>query len=244
MPKTRTALITGAAVRIGRAIAEALARDGFNIVIHCRSSIAEARTLKTAIEKLGVEAWVVRGNLDGERVVAQLWYGAAKSAGQIDVLVNSAAVFNQDAIGTISGDGLLAEFWPNLFAPMLLTKYFASQSIDGGSVINILDRRIAAHDTAAVPYHLTKCALAEFTRTAAIALAPKIRVNGVAPGPVLPPPGKPASHLRERAGRIPLAKTVAPQDVASAVLALLKMPSCTGQILFVDGGQHLLGNGV
>lgn len=241
MTETRTALVTGAALRIGRTIAETLSRNGFNVVLHCRNSLAEARALRASIEKSGVKAWVVRGSFESESAVAQTWYAATKAAGKIDLLVNSAAVFNKDTVGTLSGDALLAEFWPNLFAPVLLTKYFAAQQLERGHIINLLDRRITSHDTECVPYLLTKKALAEFTQTSALALAPRIRVNAIAPGPVLPPPGKPLSHLRDKAGKIPLAKTVAPQHIADAVLALLNLPSTTGQILYVDGGQHLLG---
>jgi NAD(P)-dependent dehydrogenase (short-subunit alcohol dehydrogenase family) len=242
MNPTRTALVTGAAIRIGRAIAEALANSGCNVVIHCRRSLAEARALRAELEKTGAKAWVVRGNLDSENSVAQLWYAATKAAGPIDVLVNSAAVFNKDTVGTMSGAAILGEFWPNLFAPMLLTKYFAAQSMTRGDIINLLDRRIASHDPECVPYLLTKKALADFTKTAALALAPRIRVNAIAPGPVLPPPGKPVSHLRDKAGRIPMQRAVAPASVAKAVISLLNMPATTGQILYVDGGQHLLGN--
>jgi pteridine reductase len=241
MSEKRTALVTGAAVRIGRAIAGTLAKNGFNIVIHCRRSLAEARTLKTATERLGVKAWVVRGSLDDEKAVAQIWYEAAKAAGRIEVLVNCAAVLNKDTVGTMSGAAITGEFWPNLFAPMLLTKYFAAQNLARGDIINLLDRRIATHDSECVPYLLSKKALAEFTKTAALALAPRIRVNGIAPGPVLAPPGKSAGSLRDRAGKIPLVETVPPGQIADAVIALLNMPATTGQIVFVDGGQHLLG---
>lgn len=242
MPPARTALVTGAAVRIGRAIALGLAQNGFQVVIHCRRSLAEARALREELESAGVRSWVVRGNLDSESSVSRLWSAALKAAGRIDLLVNCAAVFHQDTVGTMSGAAILDEFWPNLFAPMLLTKYFAAQALERGDIVNILDRRITAHDAECVPYLLTKKALAEFTQTSALALAPRIRVNGLAPGPVLPPPGKPARHLRDRAGRIPLQRTVAPEHIAKAVVALVNLPSTTGQILFVDGGQHLLGS--
>ena len=220
----------------------ALGKTGFNVVIHCRRSLAEARALKAGLEKLGVKARVVRGSLDDEKAVAQMWYEAAKAAGRIEVLVNCAAVFNKDTVGTMSGAAITGEFWPNLFAPMLLTKYFAAQSLERGDIVNLLDRRIASHDPECVPYLLSKKALAEFTKTSALALAPRIRVNGVAPGPVLAPPGKPAGSLRDRAGKIPLLETVAPGEIADAVIALLNMPATTGQIVFVDGGQHLLGS--
>lgn len=240
----RTALITGSAVRLGAAIARALAGAGMDIVIHCRTSVAAAGALQRELEAGGVRAWVVRGGLDSEAAVDAVWSAAVQAAGRIDVLVNSAAVFNRDTITSLTGAALLNEFWPNLFAPVLLTRRFALQRIARGNVINLLDRRIAARDPDCVPYLLTKQALAEFTRTAALALAPRIRVNGIAPGPVLPPPGRPMRHLLERAGRIPLRRRVTPREIGGAVRALLDAPSVTGQILFVDGGQHLLGHAV
>ena len=136
-------------------------------------------------------------------------------------------------------DKLLAEFWPNLFAPMLLTRAFARQS-KRGKIINLLDRRIAGHETDCVPYLLTKKALAELTQLAAREFAPRFTVNGVAPGAVLPPPGKGTEYLRDLAGPVPLQKQITPADVAAAVLALLQADAVTGQIYFVDGGQHLL----
>lgn len=240
----RTVLITGAAVRIGAAVARALAGAGMNIVIHCRASVAAAGSLQRELETRGVRAWVVRGALDSEAAIDGVWSAAVQAAGRIDVLVNSAAVFNRDTVTSLTGAALLDEFWPNLFAPVLLTRRFALQRHARGDVINLLDRRIAVRDPDCVPYLLTKQALAEFTRTAALALAPRIRVNGIAPGPVLPPPGQPMSHLRDRAGRIPLLRRVTPREIGGAVLALLDAPSITGQILFVDGGQHLLGHAV
>lgn len=231
-------------MRIGRAIVEALAADGYDVVIHCRRSVAEARDLARRVAQGGRLATVVRGTLDDERSVRRWWSSAIRAAGPIDVLVNCAATFGQDGIGTITGPALEREFWPNLFAPILLTRLFAEQEPARGNVINLLDRRIAGHDPDRIPYALSKHALAEFTRTAALALAPRIRVNAVAPGPALPPPGRPASHLRLKAGRIPLGTPAGPHEVARAVVALLHLPATTGQIIFVDGGQHLLGNGV
>jgi NAD(P)-dependent dehydrogenase (short-subunit alcohol dehydrogenase family) len=129
----------------------------------------------------------------------------------------------------------------NLVAPFFLMKHFARQTRKG-AIVNLLDRRITSLDYTCTPYTLSKKSLHELTRMAALELAPGIRVNGVAPGAVLPPPGKGASYLKDKAGPIPLAQLSTPAQIASAVLYLLQGDSLTGQVIFVDGGQHLLGN--
>jgi NAD(P)-dependent dehydrogenase (short-subunit alcohol dehydrogenase family) len=168
---------------------------------------------------------------------------ALARAGRLDILVNNAAVFHKHALTDANEARLRAEFGINLFVPVLLTRLFA-QRVRAGGVINLLDRRIAANDPACLPYSLSKKALAAFTGEAALALAPGIVVNAVAPGAVLPPPRKGVEYLHDRAGRAPLGRRVRPRDVAAATVALLKLDGVTGQTIFVDGGQHLLGNGV
>lgn len=241
--KGQTALVTGGAVRIGRAIAGALAEQGCNVVIHYRDSAREAIDFWDELQRQGVQAWRVRANLATESGCQRCIREAIEKAGRINILINNAAIFNACPLERVDTRTLREEFSINLFAPILLTRFFvrASQS---GRIINLLDRRIAALDPDRIPYVLAKKALAEFTRTAALSLAPRFTVNGVAPGPVLPPPGQPPAYLKSRAGRIPLAKPVSPHEVARAVVFLATSPSITGQIIFVDGGQHLLGEGV
>ena len=228
----KVALVTGGAVRIGRAICEALAAEGVRVIVHYRSSKKEALVLAN---ELGGKA--VQSDLDSESTCERL----IARAGPIDILVNSAAVFHKDSLETIKARKLTDDFWPNLFVPMLLTRAFARQ-VRKGAVVNLLDRRIASLDASCVPYVLSKKALADFTRIAALDLAPRIRVNGVAPGAVLPPPGKGMKYLHDKAGPVPLKRQVTPREVADAVLYLLHSDSVTGQIICVDGGQHLLGN--
>lgn len=241
--QNQVALVTGGAVRLGRAMVERLAAEGCRVVIHFRSSALPARQLQKQLAKQGVDAAVVRGRLASQAACERVIREAGRAFGRLDILINSAAVFTKEALGEISGRSLQAEFWPNLFAPVLLTQAFAARG-QPGQVINLLDRRIAGHDPSCLPYLLSKKALASFTEVAALALAPRIRVNAVAPGPVLPPPGKGTRYLRDRAGRLPLGYGPTPDDIAEAVVALLRSRSTTGQILYVDGGQHLLGNGV
>ena len=240
----RAALVTGGAVRIGRAIVEALADEGCRVAVHYNRSGEAARDLVAQLRRAGVEAIAFGARLDRESACERLIERAAKWSGGLDFLVNNASVFTRQPFVEVTQTDLLGQFWPNLFAPVLLTRAFAAQAVRGGCVINLLDRRIASNDASCIPYLLGKQALASFTLSAALALAPRIRVNAVAPGPVLPPPGKSARHLVEKGGRMPLERRILPADVAQAVVALLRLPATTGQIVYVDGGQHLLGNGV
>jgi NAD(P)-dependent dehydrogenase (short-subunit alcohol dehydrogenase family) len=239
----KTALVTGGAVRIGKAICEALADEGCNVVIHCSRSMLAAQQLAVMIRERGVKAWVVREAIDSETDCRSLIAASLKQAKHLDILINNAAVFHKNGLMTLTERKLNAELGINFFAPIFLTRFFAEQA-EQGSVINLLDRRIMANDTACMPYSLSKKGLAAFTQEAALALAPAITVNAVAPGAVLPPPGKGSQYLHDHAGRIPLNQRISPQDVAAGVVALLRLEGVTGQTLFVDGGQHLLGNGV
>ncbi len=239
----KTALITGGAVRIGRAICEALAAQGCNVVIHCSRSLLAADNLAKRLRGRDVKAWVVKEAIDSEADCRSLMAAALRQAGRLDILVNNAAVFHKSRLKVVSEKKLQLEFGINLFAPILLTRLFAEQT-ERGAVVNLLDRRIKAHDLDCLPYSLSKKALAAFTEEAALSLAPGITVNAVAPGPVLPPPGKGPHVLRERAGAIPMKCRLTPQDIAAGVVMCLKVEGMTGQIIFMDGGQHLLGNGV
>lgn len=239
----KVALVTGGAVRIGRAICEALAREGIHVVIHCNHSAAAADSLAQRLGRGGGKAWVVRQELRDEASCEALIRNARKTAGRLDYLVNNAAVFHKQRLDVLTWADLEAEFRINCFVPVCLMRAFAMQA-RRGKVVNLLDRRVAANDPECPAYSASKKALAAFTTEAALALSPGVTVNAVAPGPVLPPPGKGRSYLHDRAGRIPLARKVKPSDVAAGVLAMLRLESVTGQILFVDGGQHLIGNGV
>ncbi len=234
----RVVLVTGGAVRIGRAICEAFAAEGARVVVQYRSSRKEALALARRIGGVAVAS-----GLESEAACERLVADVTGAIGRLDILVNNAAVFGKDTIRTMTAERIGLEFWPNLFVPMLLTRAFAKQA-KKGAIVNLLDRRIASMDASCVPYVLSKKALAEFTRIAALDLAPGIRVNGIAPGAVLPPPGKGMRYLRDKAGPVPLRRQVTPADVAAAVVWLATQDSVTGQIIFVDGGQSLLGNAV
>jgi len=237
----KKALVTGAAVRIGEAICLALAREGAEVVIHYRRSAEEAETLKSKIEAVGGSAAVVSADFSDPGAVSEFLRDVFEKVGSLDILINNAAVFHKDGLDELTDDKLVSEFRMNLFTPMLLVSEFG-RLVKRGAVINLLDRRIAGLDGTCMPYVLSKKALAEFTRMAALELAPGIRVNGVAPGAILPPPGKGTEYLKDHAGLVPLGDRGTVNDVADAVIGLLKNDAVTGQILFVDGGQHLLGS--
>ncbi len=237
----QTVLVTGGAVRIGRAICEALARAGMRVVIHHRASSGAASELAGRLRELGADAWTVSADLSDPASADALIARALEVAETLHALVNNAAVFHKHGWGDITADALDSELRVNLCAPILLMQSFARR-VRAGTIVNLLDRRIAGIDPSCVPYELSKKALAAATRSAALAWAPAIRVNAVAPGAVLPPPGEGERYLRDRAGRIPLGGPIPPDAVAEAVLFLLRARHITGQVLLVDGGQHLLGS--
>jgi pteridine reductase len=239
--KGQTALVTGGAIRIGRVLCEALAGAGAAVLIAYRESAGAARDLERELRERGARAWAIPSDLDSEAGCARLIETAIRTAGPLDILVNNAAQFHRGRFETMTEADLLAEFRVNLFAPLLLGGALARQGRPG-QILNLLDRRVTSADPDRVPYVLTKKALAEATRMAALALAPRIRVNAVAPGAILPPPCEGPDYLREKAGFIPLRTLCSPQDVAEAALFLLTQPGLTGQILYVDGGQNLTGN--
>jgi len=243
-----TALVTGGAVRIGRAICLALAAEGCRVIVHYDHSREEAEELLQVLRDGGCEAFALRQSLASERDCEALMAAAEAAAGVVDVLVNNAAVFHKDTLLAATEEKMRAELQVNLVVPMLLMRAFASRlraarherPSGSGAIINLLDRRIAGVETDCLPYVLSKKMLAEATRSAALELAPDITVNGVAPGAILPPPGHGETYLHDAAGRIPLQCRCTPEDVAGAVVFLLEAGVITGQTVFVDGGQHLV----
>lgn len=234
------AMVTGGAVRIGRAICEELAGRGCVVVIHCKRSVREASELQRRLVDNGGAAHVVRGSLDTqadcERTIEEAW---ARTGG-LDVLVNNAAMFRKQPLLEATGEEFDAMWRVNCLAPVLLTRAFALRrgGKPGGVAINLLDKRVAGNETGCLPYLLSKKALEAFTRAGALELAPAIRINAVAPGAILPPPRSHAS-IKDLAGFVPLRLRCTPGDIARAVVFLAETDTLTGQILFVDGGQHL-----
>jgi len=214
------------------------------VAVHYRSSEQEAHSLVASIRAAGGKAEAFRADLDSERACAQLISDAKQAMGDVSILINNASVFTREKLSELSEASMIREYWPNFFAPVLLTKLMAAGKPSPGHVINLLEGRIQANDARFFAYSLAKKNLADFTRLAAVELAPHIKVHGVAPGPILPPPGQDLAYLKEKGGRQLLDDALDPSAIAGAVMALLQLRGATGQILYIDNGQHLLGNGV
>ncbi len=236
----KTALVTGGAKRIGRAVACALAAEGVNVVVHYRSSASEAEELATKLQTGGVQAWTVRADLEDAGEAGNLLDRAVELAGPVDILVNNAAIFPESRLADFDVADLHANINVNAVAPALIARKFAAQGREG-AVINLLDCRIDDYDEEHVAYHLSKRMLFDLTRMMAVEYAPKIRVNAVAPGLILPPEGKDEDYLASLASTNPLNRYGSPDDVTRAVSFLLRSPFVTGQVIYVDGGRHMTG---
>ena len=234
------ALVTGAARRLGRASALALAQNGASIVIHYRSSMTQAESLLEEVRKSGADGWLIQADLSDSRECESLFAQAIQSAGKIDVLINSASIFPEGSLFESEENEFFENLKINALAPLKLSKLFAAQNT-GGAIINLLDARILDYDKHHVPYHLSKQALFSFTRMMSIELSPAIRVNAVAPGLILPPEGKGSDYLQQLANTNPLESWGTEKDISDAVLYLVGAGFVTGQVLYIDGGRHVKG---
>lgn len=232
-----TALVTGGAKRLGRAIATALADAGVNVVVHCRHA-GDARELCEDLEKRGVNAWEIDADLEDPRQTEALIANAVSAAGQIDILVNNASIFHPGTAATTTFADVTQHLQINAWAPFVITREFANQK-QRGKVVNLLDSRIEWHDSGHLAYSMSKRSLADLTRFMAIEFAPNITVNAIAPGLVLAPAGRDESYLENLAKNIPLKRHGTPADISQAALYLLSSDFLTGQIIFADGGQSL-----
>jgi pteridine reductase len=235
----KTALVTGAAKRIGREIALTLAGAGVNVAVHYRRSAQSAEKLRTELTAHGVRAWLVKADFDDTEAPQRLIPEVIEKAGALDILVNSASLFLPSTIQNMDFDGLMKHMRVNAWAPFVLSREFARHAKQG-KIINLLDSRVVGNDRAHVAYILSKRIFALLTAMTAVEFAPQLTVNGVAPGLILPPAGKGNSYLDDLAGSIPLERHGDPADIAEAVLYLLKSDFITGQVIFVDGGRHLM----
>ncbi len=241
----RVALVTGGGRRLGRAIALALGRAGFAVGVHARSSLAEAETVAGLIRAQGGRAAVLAADLAQEDQVSGLLAAAAAALGPVGVLVNNASRFERDSWHDASRESWDAHLEPNLRAPFVLTQNFARDlpAAAEGVVVNLLDQRVWALTPHFVSYTVSKAALWALTQTLALALAPRIRVNAVGPGPALPNTLQTDAQFAAQGAATPLGRGTSPEEVARAVLAILAMPAMTGQMIALDGGQHLQWGG-
>lgn len=233
-----TALITGGAKRIGKAIALALADLGFNIAIHYQSSESDAEAIQGQIQKLGKQCKRFRCNLNDAKEVNALIPAVADQMPDLSVLINNASIFER--AGFFDTDEVLFDrhFNVNLRAPFFLSKEFAAR-VQNGQIINLLDTKITVELTSYFAYSLTKKALWEFTKMAAKELGPDIRVNGVAPGLILPSSDSSVEAFEKMGQKIPLRKTGGPDDIVKAVRYFIENDFITGEVIRVDGGEHL-----
>ncbi len=238
------ALVTGGAVRIGRALAVALAGRGARVGVHYGSSADAAAMTVAAIHDLGGHAEAFQTDLRNQERAGDLIEQVAQRMGKLDLLVNSAAIYNPAGLAETTEALWDDHFSVNLKAPFFLARAFASQlgRERTGQIVNIADWRAVRPDPSCLAYSLTKAGIVALTKGLALGLAPNIRVNAIAPGAILPPPGRDESYLRQLGDSIPLRRHGSPGDVAAALLYLATAQFVTGQVLFVDGGEHLDGH--
>ena len=238
----KKAIVTGGAVRVGRAITLALVEAGCEVFVHYGQSTDPARALKQDVEDQGGRIVLHSADLADADEVAQVVSTATDALGPIDFLVNSAAVFLDGRLDETTVEMWDQQFAINLRAPFLLAQAFARQVVEGeqGHIINIVDARLNRAGTDHFAYRLTKAGLLDMTKNLALDLAPNIQVNALALGAILPPPGKGQDHLDAIAEeRVPLRRGGSAEIVAENVLHLLRSPFTTGAVLPLDGGEFL-----
>jgi len=235
----KTALVTGAAKRIGNAIATGLAKERVNVIIHYSRSESEAKKLQKSLVALGVESWTIKMDLHGAKSCEDLLEEAYRSAGRMEILVNNASIFLPNEVTNVSLKSIELEMFINAWTPFLLTRDF-SKKTRSGKIVNLLDTRIAGYDFNHFAYYLSKKMLEVLTESMALRLSPNITVNGIAPGLILPPEGKDLAYLEQRKNTVPMKKYGALIDIVETVIFLLRSDFITGQVIYVDGGKHLV----
>ena len=235
------ALITGGARRIGRAIAEGLASQGFAVAIHAHNSLDEAQALADALGRAGARAAAVDANLHDVESTAGLVEKAARALGPVDLLVNNASVFRDDGAGAFNAETFEAHFSVHVRAPSILAAAFAAAlpANRDGLIVNIIDQRVWALTPRFYSYTLSKAALWTATQTMAQAFAPRIRVNAIGPGPTLRSPRQDEEAFRAQVAAVPLKRGPKLEEFARTIRFLYDTPSVTGQMIALDGGQHL-----
>ncbi len=235
-----TALVTGAGRRIGRVLALEAARAGFDVVIHHRRSIDEAEAVAQEVRALGRQAVTAAADLADASALSGL-VAAATGLGPLTLLVNSASLFMDDAVGGLDPALFDAHQAINLRAPVLLAEALAKALPPGrrGLVVNLIDQRVLHPDPSFFSYALSKAGLFWATKTLAQALAPAVRVNGIGPGPTLPSIHQAAGEFEAEALAALLQKPVTPEALAQAMRYLIDAEFVTGQMIAVDSGQHL-----
>lgn len=235
------ALITGAARRIGRALALTAAEAGYDVAVHHRGPADAAEAVAFEIRSMGRKAAAVCAELTNELDIAALVGCASQALGPVTLLINNASVFQDDRIQTLTRQSWDAHMETNLRAPILLTQAFAAELPEGaeGLVVNVLDQRVWKPNPQFFSYGLSRAALWSATRVLAQALAPRIRVNAIGPGPTLASVHQTQTDFEAEAHNVPLQRRSSPEDIAAAARFLIDARQVTGQMIAVDGGQHL-----
>ena len=235
-------VVTGAAVRLGKAIALAIAEElQWNVVVHFGRSQTEAESTVKEITSLGVKAVAVSADLSKPEAAAKTVFGAAAKLGPVTALINCAAGFEDQPVGQITEAHCMQQFSVNTFAPLFLAQELHLQLPNDttGHIVNLLDWRAIRPPATHLVYTASKAALASLTKGLAQQLAPRIHVNGIAPGAILPPEDTPDWHKQRAKDSIPLQRPGSPADICQAAIFLLRSTFITGEILHVSGGEHL-----
>ena len=245
------ALVTGAGGRLGRAMALALGQEGYDVVVHYASSAQGAEETVRLIQETGQKAVSLRADLLVEQEMQSLIGRAQDAIGQpLSVLVNSASVFEHDVMGSLTRESWDRHMNSNLRAPVVLTQAFAAQApapvadkngepVAQALVVNLVDQRVRKLTPEFMSYTLAKSALWTFTQTAAQALGAHVRVNAIGPGPTLRGGRQSEADFAKQRGSTILERGADPDDICAALVYLISAKSVTGQMIAVDGGQHL-----
>lgn len=232
-------LVTGAAIRVGRGIALHMAQAGFDIALHYNTSKQQAEQTAEDIRKTGAKCQIFQANLADASVYENLIKRAHEAFPALTALVNNASVFDRGYLMESDAALYQKEFRINFEAPVFLTQAFA-RHVKKGAVVNMIDATVNRQMVSYFFYSMSKKNLLEFTRMAARELAPNIRVNAVCPGYLLPAPGWGDDYRQQLEKTLPLGKIASVEEVANVVAMLIQVPSLTGQVIFVDGGESLL----
>ncbi|CAK0756594.1 pteridine reductase [Azospirillaceae bacterium] len=237
----KTVLITGAARRIGCALALDLASHGWSVAVHHNHSTEDAQEVVRLIHAQGGKAVALQADLSRETETTALIPRAIEALGPMTALINNASVFKDDSVASMTRDSWDEHIETNLRAPFVLIQSFSTQlsSKQSGCVINVLDQRVWNLTPRFLSYTVSKSALWTLTRTLAMALAPRIRVNAIGPGPTLRNERQTEEHFQSQCRNTPLQRQISLKDICDAARYLLSAQTVTGQMIALDGGEHL-----
>ena len=238
--EARKIIITGGATRIGAAIAEKLSNEKSEIVIHFNKSLTKAQSLRKKLQKNGSKVYLIKADLSKEADIKKIIKFSKAKLKYFDCLVNNASLFENDKIENFNSDSWEKHISTNLKAPAFLSKEFAKNiRTNNNNIINIIDQRVFKLTPFFFSYTISKSGLYTLTKTSAMSLAPRIRVNGIAPGPTIKNQRQSNNHFKKQYSATPLKKQVDVQEICNAVDFFIKNRSITGQVIAIDSGQSL-----